>query len=189
MNWPGLPPPIERARSRTSSRELPALKRVRFFFGKLLAVDDLAAEQEYALEKARRHNRHLHGFGIVDGLGVRLQPGTGGCSISVEPGYAIDRFGNEIELAEAACLPLTSASGRIVVGLKYAEREVDNVPAGTGLEASGVEETAEVVLLDASPGAGPGLALDEVVPLSIVKRTKKGWRTVRRFKPPKARMA
>jgi len=46
------------------------VRRVHYFTGKLLTAEDLAAEQTYHVEKARRHNRTLHGAGVAQGLGV-----------------------------------------------------------------------------------------------------------------------
>ena len=42
-----------------------ALERVKYFQGQMLSVSDLEAEQEYFLARLRRHNRHLHGWGVV----------------------------------------------------------------------------------------------------------------------------
>ena len=48
------------------------LERPHFVTGQILTADDLRAEQDYrAGEVRRRHNRLCHGWGIVDGLGVR----------------------------------------------------------------------------------------------------------------------
>src|SRR2546430_2750976 len=43
--------------------------RPHFFAGQLLDSATLQAEQDYHREKLRRHNRTLHGFGTVNGLG------------------------------------------------------------------------------------------------------------------------
>lgn len=47
-------------------------KRNRFFAGRLLTAEDLKLEQEYLREKQKRHNRYLHGFGVVFGLEVSV---------------------------------------------------------------------------------------------------------------------
>ena len=46
------------------------IERNRYFAGQLLDETDLTEEQLYFREKNRRHNRLLHGWGIVSGLGV-----------------------------------------------------------------------------------------------------------------------
>jgi hypothetical protein len=50
--------------------ELPRFERVKYFYGQLLGVRELQSEQSYFLEKHRLHNRYLHGYGVVCGLGV-----------------------------------------------------------------------------------------------------------------------
>ena len=44
------------------------LQRVRYFNGQVLGVDDFNTEQNYFIEKHRLHNRHVHGWGVVNGL-------------------------------------------------------------------------------------------------------------------------
>src|SRR5947207_1586639 len=46
--------------------------RLRYFHGQPLSALDLRREQAYHLEKARLHNRLLHGWGIACGLDVRV---------------------------------------------------------------------------------------------------------------------
>jgi hypothetical protein len=62
------------------------LKRNRFFSGKLLTAEDFALEQEYVRERLKRHNRYLHGFGVVFGLEVSRNRKA----IVISPGLAID---------------------------------------------------------------------------------------------------
>ena len=45
-------------------------KRVRFFDGQFLQDQDFVDEQNYHLDRERRHNRLLHGAGIADGPDV-----------------------------------------------------------------------------------------------------------------------
>ena len=48
----------------------------------------------------RAHNRRLHGWGIVCGLALRCGPNDGGPRrhVTVEPGYAIDAAGNDVDV-------------------------------------------------------------------------------------------
>ncbi len=74
-----------------------ALKRPRFEADDWLAAGDLAAEQEWRRQRLRRHNRHLHGWGVVCGLWV--VPGLEGSrpwGLVVCPGYALGPYGDEI---------------------------------------------------------------------------------------------
>ena len=41
------------------------IERIRYFAGQLLDAGDLAQEQLYLREKARRHNRMLHGLSLI----------------------------------------------------------------------------------------------------------------------------
>ena len=73
------------------------LVRPRFFPRQVVTADDLTAGEEYLRERLRRHNRLLHGFGIVAGLDVARGPDLGGVpSVTVTPGYAISPDGDEI---------------------------------------------------------------------------------------------
>ena len=78
------------------SRDAPS--RLNFFAGQRLDAESLRAEQEYFRGKLRRHNRELHGWGIVRGLGVIVEASANdpGGRVRVEPGYALDPRGNEI---------------------------------------------------------------------------------------------
>lgn len=68
-------------------------ERNRYFYGKLLSVDDFELEQRYGNNKRRAANRFLYGAGVVAGLYViRIDEKT----ISIEAGMALDSMGREI---------------------------------------------------------------------------------------------
>ena len=68
-------------------------ERNKYFYGKLLSVDDFELEQRYGNDKRRMLNRFLQGSGVVAGLyAVRLDERT----LSVEKGFALDALGREI---------------------------------------------------------------------------------------------
>jgi hypothetical protein len=69
------------------------LERARFFARQLVGPDDLTQDQVYFAEKLRRHNRLLHGWGVV--CGARVRAGEG-CEVVVEPGYVLGPRGHEI---------------------------------------------------------------------------------------------
>src|SRR4051812_14026724 len=50
--------------------DLPELKRLNYFYGQMLGVNDFRTEQAYFRDKLKLHNRCLHGFGTVCGLKV-----------------------------------------------------------------------------------------------------------------------
>lgn len=71
--------------------------------GQLLLEDDFIDEQQYHWHARCRHARNLHGFGVARGLEVTA---AGDMAVAVSPGYAVDRKGREIELAQPETLEL-----------------------------------------------------------------------------------
>jgi hypothetical protein len=80
------------------------MERTRFFPRQLVTPDDLTQDQIYFREKMRRHNRLLHGWGIV--CGVRVRQGAGDCEVIVEPGYVLGPFGDEIVIDQEVTVDL-----------------------------------------------------------------------------------
>jgi len=72
------------------------LERTHFFPRQLVTAPDLTQDQDYFREKHRRHNRLLHGWGVV--CGARCKRGSGECEIVIEPGYILGPFGDEITI-------------------------------------------------------------------------------------------
>ena len=68
-------------------------ERNKYFYGKLLTVDDFETEQRYMNDKRRVLNRFLYGTGVVSGLNVVP---IDDMTISMEPGLALDFSGREI---------------------------------------------------------------------------------------------
>ncbi len=165
--------------------------RPRFFSGKLLTVSDLALEQQYFLEKLKRHNRSLHGFGIVSGLKVNSSAGR----IVVNAGIALDCQGNEvvIETAQTLSPPATNGSWPIAyVNILYAEESSDSVITRDGAEASTITESFEIIVNQENCNRGHRhlharwLACGKPHALTIakLKHSSQGWRVDRRYRPP-----
>ena len=72
------------------------LERVRYFPRQLLTADDMRVEQDYFREKHRRHNRYLHGWGVVCGCEIKTLPTAKSWTVRVCPGYVIGPQGDEI---------------------------------------------------------------------------------------------
>ena len=89
------------------------MKRVNYFVGQLLGLDDFRVEQQYHREKRKMHNRFLHGWGVVSGLQVSVADGA----LRVEPGLALDCEGNEVlVLTPVACrLPQSRTSAYLTI--------------------------------------------------------------------------
>jgi hypothetical protein len=80
------------------------LARVRFYPRQLLEADDLRQEQAYHRERARRHNRYLHGWGVVAGCQVQPAATTEQpWQVRVCPGYLLTPPGDEVSIP----LPMT----------------------------------------------------------------------------------
>ena len=78
-------------------------RRVPFFNQMRVREAELVDEQDYHIEMRRRHNRDLHGKGVVNGLGVRVVEGPDGPGLVVDDGFALDHDrGSAIRLAGRA---------------------------------------------------------------------------------------
>lgn len=77
---------------------------VNYHFGLLLGVEDFRAEQGFHLGHHRRHQRLLHGWGVVHGMGVGFDAKK--LEIRVEPGFAVDAKGRDLSIEVAQCLGL-----------------------------------------------------------------------------------
>ena len=102
--------------------------RVRYFTNQVLGVADFETEQRYLIERLRRRNRWLHGWGIVGGLQVSV----GAHEVAVAPGLALDCLGNEIEVDQPGRWPLPTAGKACYLTLAFAERAVEPVPVPAG---------------------------------------------------------
>jgi hypothetical protein len=85
------------------------LERVRFFPRQILGAEDLNTEQHYFREKQRRHNRFLHGWGVVCGCEVKPSPTHAKpFQVVICPGYVITPFGDEIMIGSPAVFDLAT---------------------------------------------------------------------------------
>ena len=143
------------------------LVRARFFTGQVLTADDLAQEQDYLRARHRRHNRLLHGSGVVSGVEVSLKGADkgGNAVVVVSPGVAIDPNGEELVLCEPTTVRLPPRATACFVSIRLAERAASATPDG---EATRVEESAEVIVRRQVP---PGSLL-----IARLVRERNTWR-------------
>ncbi|MGL4499428.1 MAG: hypothetical protein ACRCU2_10250, partial [Planktothrix sp.] len=73
----------------------PTNKRPNYFGGQYLLEDDFQLEQQYHIDRQRRHNRILHISGIAEGLNIT---NANGLAVDVSAGTAIDNQGRQIVL-------------------------------------------------------------------------------------------
>lgn len=77
---------------------------IHYHFGMLLGVDDFRTEQGFHVGRLRRHQRALHGAGVVTGYDVTCDPAL--AELRVSAGYAIDTHGRDLEMLADQCLGL-----------------------------------------------------------------------------------
>jgi len=83
------------------------LERVRYFPRQLVTADDMRVEQEYFRAKLRRHNRYLHGWGLVCGARVEAAPSAElPWQVRVCPGYAVAPQGDDILIDDCVLVDL-----------------------------------------------------------------------------------
>lgn len=111
-------------------------ERNKYFYGKLLSVDDFETEQKYMNNKRRMGNRFLHGCGVISGLNVvQVDDRT----FSLEAGLALDYAGREIVVERPVTKKLTEIEGfdsyteedeersSLYLCIEYEEREKEPV--------------------------------------------------------------
>ena len=162
------------------------LSRPRYFSGRLLTVDDFNQEQTYVIEKFKRHNRSLHGFGVVSGLHVKTETGQ----IKISAGMALDCEGNEIVVPSDQTLPPPSSGSNVAfMNVKYSENCEGITPLG---EPPTIVESFELFFTTDNQnsshrhlrarwiacGAAHGLTLAKL------RRVATGWRVDRRYRTP-----
>lgn len=82
-------------------------ERVHYFPRQLITADDMTTEQEYFRYKLRRHNRYLHGWGVVCGGSVEPYPDKDHpWQVRICRGYIITPCGDEIHIGEPVSFDL-----------------------------------------------------------------------------------
>ena len=159
------------------------LRRPDFFSGRLLDAATLREEQDYQRERLRRHNRALHGFGIVEGLGVHIDAAneSGGPVVVIERGYAIDAVGEGIALPRGVDLALPTDRSEAYAALRHWD---SRCPAALS------PERTEAPHHDIEEACVVGLKTQVVSPwiaLAHVTRSDGCWNVDSTFEPPRAR--
>jgi len=175
----------ERARRALASLSAPELacaqedtplRRPDFFAGMLLDAATLRAEQQYHREKLRRHNLVVHGFGIVEGLGVSVDASSDARRIIVSAGHAIDRCGEMVALPRSVELAAPKNGGEAFVVLRFWEH-----PCGRDSLAASCGYIEEACLLSVMTQAMPPW-----LALARVARDGSRWQIDPTFDPPRA---
>ncbi|MBE6611257.1 MAG: hypothetical protein E7632_02090 [Ruminococcaceae bacterium] len=83
-------------------------ERNKYYYGKLLSVEDFNAEQKYMNDKRRIANRLIHGVGVVSGLNVtQLDEQT----LTIDCGMAFDPTGREVVIDAPVTKKLSLING------------------------------------------------------------------------------
>lgn len=154
-------------------------KRPTYFAGQLLTADDLRDEQAYLLRKLRRHNRSLHGWGVVSGLEVSR--GSAGASVVIAPGLALDVEGHEILVTSSVELEIGERPSPQYVLIEYIERETDPampIPGEDSPSPTRIEDGVSFGLAETDSGS---LAIGRLV------RDTSGWMVDHNFHPRRPR--
>jgi hypothetical protein len=143
--------PCNLAGGETACADLPELKRLNYFHGQMLGVNDFRTEQHYFREKIKLHNRCLHGYGTVCGLKVGAVPTAQECND--EAGSARQHLQAELDILAAMLEQArkekdAAAVKKLEEQVEQARRSLEQLPAGCAAP------TAARVLIEC------GLALD-----------------------------
>ncbi len=104
------------------------LERVRYFPRQMLTALDMSDEQDYFREKIRRHNRYLHGWGVVCGCAVEPVD-AGAWTVRVCPGFALGPDGNEIFIRECVDVDLKLGAAEQACSVRWPCPPVGEMPA------------------------------------------------------------
>lgn len=118
------------------------IKRINYFKGEFLTAEDFIDEQQYHIEMLREHNKNLHAWGIAEGLDVPNN--TGGKTVKIESGMAIDSQGCQIILIDSVDKPIPDTTAKeLYLTISYYDKELtdprdDNT--GAGFQNTRIEE-------------------------------------------------
>ena len=162
------------------------LSRPRYFTGKLLTADDFNQEQTYVVEKFKRHNRSLHGFGVVSGLRVTTSKGK----IKVSAGMALDCEGNEIIIPSDQTLSPPAFDSKVAfVTVKYSEHFEGVIPPD---EPATIVESFKLIFTMDNQNRGHRhlkarwltCGKTHGLTLAKIRQGETGWRVDRSYRTP-----
>jgi hypothetical protein len=157
-----------------------ANERPRYYARQLVTPDDMTLEQDYFRARMRRHNRFMHGWGVV--CGARVVPADKPWKVIVKNGYILGPYGDEIYIEKDQCVdvrdactpappvddgcheaqpaPPSNAKQYVAVQYKEMQSRLIRVPAGgCGCEDSICEysricDSYQICILDHCPNTG-----------------------------------
>lgn len=113
--------------------ELPDLRRLNYFYGQMLGVNDFRTEQAFFREKLKLHNRCLHGWGTVCGLMVTAVPPPQECRSEADTERArlqavLDDLRRQLEEARRKGDEQTARA--LMERMEMLRRELEALPPG-----------------------------------------------------------
>ena len=164
-------------------------QRNRYFYGKLLSVDDFEMEQRYMNDKRRLINRFLFGPGIVTGLYV---VDVDEQTVSVEAGFALDSWGREVVVDKPVLKKLSLIDGYdhcveqeadvLYLCMEYAEEDAEPVHNLSGTSVAGenegenscsrVREGYRLFLTDVTPDE---MEKSSLSPEGMIRQSSRVW--------------
>jgi hypothetical protein len=98
-----MTPSTTTSASSTNCAKTGFAERPRFFPRQLVTPDDLTLAQDYFRNKMRRHNRYLHGWGIVCGAKVVKTVDNQPWMVVIKSGFILGPYGDEILIDHDLC--------------------------------------------------------------------------------------
>jgi hypothetical protein len=137
-------------------------KRMNYFDRQFLRAQDFTDEQDYHIDRRRRHNKFFHSAGVADlpdGLKVVQQSGD---RVTVQPGWAVDEEGREMVVLVAQDLTITrTGAGFVEIYISYPEpdpfSDESTDPGTTGFTR--VHEQAAIVRVPSDAETQPPKSL------------------------------
>jgi len=174
------------------------IQKSNYFEGRVMTVEDFHKEQQYHRNKLKRHNRFLHGSGVVSGLIISVESG-----VEVSSGYALDCAGNEIVVPDTVELNKPRGTDSIYICLAYHECGTDCVPVpdessnrtDTNRKPLQIEEGFVITYQNKNPCFKhkrdklrlKSCGRPHAIPLAKLLYRVDGWQIDRRFRRPSAR--
>jgi len=116
--------------NKEACKSISAFEYNRYFYGKLLTVDDFQTEQDYFRKKNQLLNQRLEGSGILGGLNVSsIEIVEGEITLQLTKGYALDECGNLIivEHTKTHTLSHSFNDKTLYLYIQYVECDKDRV--------------------------------------------------------------
>ncbi len=132
-------------------------ERPRYYAGQLITPEDMTLEQDYFRARMRRHNRFLHGWGVV--CGATVVPSNQPWKVIVKAGYILGPYGDEIYIEKDQCVDVR-VSCTPSVSITDGCQEQQPTPASDAVQYVAVQYVEKPTRLVRAPIGGCGCHSD-----------------------------